>query len=191
MSTYDTVTIASHQIALNFASLLYMLPLSISMALTIVIGFEVGAKRYKDAKEYSYLGIVLAVLLSLLTAAVIYFFRSEIAGIYTNDRVVVALSAQFLIYAIFFQLSDAIAAPIQGALRGYKDVNVTLIMALVSYWVIGLPTGYYLANNSDFMAFGYWIGLIAGLAAAAVALSARLWFIQTRVYGERVKRKAS
>ncbi|MDX8291649.1 MATE family efflux transporter [Metabacillus indicus] len=191
MSTYDTVTIASHQIALNFASLLYMLPLSISMALTIVIGFEVGAKRYKDAKEYSYLGIVLAVLLSLLTAAVIYFFRSEIAGIYTNDRVVVALSAQFLIYAIFFQLSDAIAAPIQGALRGYKDVNVTLLMALVSYWVIGLPTGYYLAANTDFMAFGYWIGLIAGLAAAAVALSARLWFIQTRVYGERVKRKAS
>ncbi|MEK3808606.1 MATE family efflux transporter [Bacillus sp. FSL H8-0547] len=185
MSNYDTVTIASHQIAINFASLLYMLPLSISMALTIVVGFEVGAKRYKDAKIYSYLGIVLAVILSSLTAAVIYFFRSEIAGIYTNDGIVVALSAQFLIYAIFFQLSDAIAAPIQGALRGYKDVNVTLIMALVSYWVIGLPTGYYLANNTDFMAFGYWIGLIAGLAAAAAALSARLWFIQNRVYGKR------
>ncbi|MGP1907856.1 MATE family efflux transporter [Metabacillus sp. JX24] len=185
MSNYDTVTIASHQIAINFASLLYMLPLSISMALTIVVGFEVGAKRYKDAKIYSYLGIVLAVILSLLTAAVIYFFRSEIAGIYTNDGIVVGLSAQFLIYAIFFQLSDAIAAPIQGALRGYKDVNVTLIMALVSYWVIGLPTGYYLANNTDFMAFGYWIGLIAGLAAAAAALSARLWFIQNRVYDKR------
>ena len=56
MSEYDTITIASHQIAMNFASLLYMIPLSISMALTIVIGFEVGAKRYKDAREYSFIG---------------------------------------------------------------------------------------------------------------------------------------
>ncbi|USK26637.1 MATE family efflux transporter [Bacillus sp. CMF21] len=189
MSNYDTVTIASHQIAINFASLLYMLPLSISMALTIVVGFEVGAKRYRDAKQYSYLGIVMAVILSLITAAVIYFLRNEIAAIYTNEDIVIKLSAQFLIYAIFFQLSDAIAAPIQGALRGYKDVNVTLLMALVSYWVIGLPTGYLLANNTSFMAFGYWIGLIAGLAAAALALSSRLWFIQNKVYTLSEKQK--
>lgn len=180
MSQYNTITIASHQAAINFASFLYMLPLSISMALTIVVGHEIGAKRLKDAKQYSYLGITMALFLSVLSAAIIYFFRPEVASIYTSDAAVLRLTQDFLIYAIFFQLSDAIAAPIQGALRGYKDVNVTFMMALVSYWVIGLPVGYLLAANTSLEAFGYWIGLISGLAAGAIGLSVRLHIIQRR-----------
>jgi multidrug resistance protein, MATE family len=180
MSQYNTITIASHQAAINFASFLYMLPLSISMALTIVVGHEIGAKRLYAAKQYSYIGIGMALFLSVLTAAFIYFFRPEVASIYTSDGAVLKLTQDFLIYAIFFQLSDAIAAPIQGALRGYKDVNITFMMALVSYWVIGLPAGYLLANYTSLHAFGYWIGLISGLAAGAIGLSARLRFIQRR-----------
>lgn len=180
MSQYNTITIASHQAAINFASFLYMLPLSISMALTIVVGHEIGAKRFKDAKLYSYLGIGMALFLSVLSAGLIYFFRSEIASIYTSNASVLQLTQDFLIYAIFFQLSDAIAAPIQGALRGYKDVNVTFIMALVSYWIIGLPVGYLLASYTTLDAFGYWIGLISGLAAGAICLSIRLRVIQLR-----------
>ncbi|MFY4776886.1 MATE family efflux transporter [Metabacillus sp. RGM 3146] len=181
MSRFDTVTIASHQAAMNFASFLYMLPLSISMALTIVVGFEAGAKRYRDAKQYAGIGILTAILFSLATAAVIFFFREPIAGIYTSNHKVLELTQQFLIYAIFFQLSDAIAAPIQGALRGYKDVNITFLTALISYWIIGLPSGYLLANYSSMGAFGYWIGLITGLAAGAVGLSFRLRYIQQKV----------
>lgn len=180
MSQYNTITIASHQAAINFASFLYMIPLSISLALTIVVGHEVGAKRLKGAKQYSYLGIGMALFLSVISAALIYFFRPEVASIYTSDDAVLKLTQDFLIYAIFFQLSDAIAAPIQGALRGYKDVNVTFIMALVSYWIVGLPIGYYLANYTPLEAFGYWIGLISGLAAGAIGLSTRLFVIQRR-----------
>ncbi len=190
MSTFDTVTIASHQAALNFASFLYMIPLSISMALTIVIGFEVGAKRLKDAREYSILGVGVAVGLSAVLAAFIYLFRDQVAAIYTKDPAVLALTKQFLIYAIFFQLSDAIAAPIQGALRGYKDVNTTLVMALISYWVIGLPVGVVLATYSSLGAFGYWIGLIVGLAAGAIGLSGRLMIVQKQVRLE-LKKSAS
>ncbi|HZH59070.1 MAG TPA: MATE family efflux transporter [Metabacillus sp.] len=180
MSQYNTITIASHQAAMNFASFLYMLPLSISLALTIVVGHEAGAKRIKDAKEYSYLGICMAVTLSLMSAALIYFFRPEVASIYTSDHTVLKLTQDFLIYAIFFQLSDAIAAPIQGILRGYKDVNVTFIMALISYWVVGLPVGYIIATYTSLDAFGFWIGLISGLAAGAIGLSMRLYIIQRR-----------
>ncbi|WP_338776516.1 MATE family efflux transporter [Metabacillus sp. FJAT-52054] len=174
MSEYNTVTIASHQAAMNFASFLYMIPLSISMALTIVIGFEAGAKRWKDAKEYSYLGILMGICLSLITAAVIFFFRDFIASIYTENAEVLQLTKTFLIYAVFFQMSDAIAAPIQGALRGYKDVRFTFYTALISYWAIGLPLGYVLAQYTSLQAFGYWIGLIAGLASGAIGLSLRL-----------------
>jgi MATE family multidrug resistance protein len=180
MSSFDTVTIASHQVALNFASLLYMIPLSISMALTILVGFEVGAGRIQDAKQYTIMGVVSAVLLSSICAVFLYFFRAEVAYLYTKDPEVITLTTAFLLYAIFFQLSDAIAAPIQGALRGYKDVNVTFMLAFVSYWIIGLPIGYILANYTDFGAFGYWIGLICGLAAGAIGLSWRLSILQNR-----------
>jgi MATE family multidrug resistance protein len=182
MSKYDTVTIASHQIAMNFASLLYMIPLSISMALTIVIGFEIGAARYKDAKEYSWIGISMALTMSLVLSTILFLFREPVASLYTKDQEVMMLTSHFLIYAIFFQISDALQAPIQGILRGYKDVNVTFAMSLVSYWILGLPIGYFFAKFTDMGAFGYWIGLISGLALGAIGLAARLRFIQQVKY---------
>lgn len=182
MSKYDTVTIASHQIAMNFASLLYMIPLSISMALTIVIGFEIGAARYKDAKEYSWIGISMALTMSLVLSTILFLFREPVASLYTKDHEVMMLTSHFLIYAIFFQISDALQAPIQGILRGYKDVNVTFAMSLVSYWILGLPIGYFFAKFTDMGAFGYWIGLISGLALGAIGLAARLRFIQQVKY---------
>lgn len=182
MSKYDTVTIASHQIAMNFASLLYMIPLSISMALTIVIGFEIGAARYKDAKEYSWIGISMALTMSLVLSTILFLFREPVAFLYTKDHEVMMLTSHFLIYAIFFQISDALQAPIQGILRGYKDVNVTFAMSLVSYWILGLPIGYFFAKFTDMGAFGYWIGLISGLALGAIGLAARLRFIQQVKY---------
>lgn len=180
MSKFDTATIAAHQAALNFSSFLYMVPLSISMALTIVVGFEVGANRLKDAKEYSWVGVAIALFMAFICGVILLFFRTEVAGIYTKDPIVIKLTAQFLIFAIFFQLSDAIQASVQGALRGYKDVNITFLMSLISYWIIGLPVGYYLANYTSWGAFGYWIGLIIGLAAGAICLSSRLIFIQRK-----------
>lgn len=182
MSKYDTVTIASHQIAMNFASLLYMMPLSISMALTIVIGFEIGAARYKDAREYSWIGISMALTMSLVLSTILFLFREPVASVYTKDHEVMMLTSHFLIYAIFFQISDALQAPIQGILRGYKDVNVTFAMSLVSYWILGLPIGYFFAKYTDMGAFGYWIGLISGLALGAIGLAARLRFIQKVKY---------
>ncbi|WP_163102717.1 MATE family efflux transporter [Peribacillus alkalitolerans] len=184
MSDFNTITIASHQAALNFASFVYMVPLSISMALTIVVGFEVGGKRFKDARAYSLIGICFAVGISLCFGIVLFFFREEIAGIYTNEPAVVTMTAKFLIFALFFQLSDAIMAPIQGALRGYKDVNFTFIMAFVSFWVIGLPTGYSFATYSNLGAYGYWIGLIVGLAVGAMSLSLRLLYVQRHKFSQ-------
>lgn len=180
MSAFDTITIASYQAAINFASFTYMIPLSISMALTILVGFEVGAKRYMDAKHYSWLGVSMGVMMAFVTGVLLFTFRYEIAGFYTSDERVLELTAYFLIFALFFQLSDAIQAPIQGALRGYKDVNVTFLMSLISYWVIGLPVGYYLATYTDLGPVGYWIGLISGLAVGALTLSIRLIFVQRK-----------
>jgi multidrug resistance protein, MATE family len=190
MSEYTTAVIAAHQAALNFASFLYMIPLSISMALTIVVGFEVGSKRLRDAKIYSWMGVLIALILAVIYGVILYAFRIEISHLYTDDPYVLELIGHFLLYAVFFQLSDAVQAPVQGALRGYKDVNITFIMALVSYWVIGLPLGYLLANYTDFGPYGYWLGLTSGLTAGAVTLSGRLLLIQNRFKKEYVRQKA-
>jgi multidrug resistance protein, MATE family len=161
--------------------------LSISMALTIVVGYEVGAKRLKDAKAYSWMGVSIALILAILYGVILFVFRNEISHLYSDDAYVLELIGHFLLYAVFFQLSDAIQAPVQGALRGYKDVNITFIMALISYWVIGLPLGYLLANFTGLGPYGYWLGLTSGLTAGAFTLSGRLLVIQKRFRKEYMK----
>ncbi|GAB6988626.1 MATE family efflux transporter [Paenibacillus pini] len=178
MSRFDTITIAAHQAAMNFATTLYMIPLSISMTLTILVGFEKGAGRLKDARQYAKLGISTAVLLSLITAMVLLLFGRFVAGIYSDESIVIELTQHFLIYAIFFQISDAIATPVQGALRGYKDVNHSFVITFISYWVIGLPVGYIFSEYTNLGAFGYWIGLIIGLIVGATLLLGRLVRVQ-------------
>jgi MATE family multidrug resistance protein len=180
MAEYGTAVIAAHQAAINFASLVYMVPLSIGMTLTIVVGFEVGARRYSDAREYSKLGIAIAIMIAVFFAIGLSAFNSQIAGLYTQEKEVLELIQNFLVYAVFFQLSDALAAPIQGALRGYKDVKVTLLMAILSYWGIGMPIGYFLAKFTALQAYGYWIGFIAGLAVGATVLLVRLIRLQQK-----------
>lgn len=180
MSRFGTMTLAAHQAAINFGGLLYMVPMSIAMALTITVGYEVGAGRPEHARQYSMLGLGTSLGMAVLSALGLVFFRSHVAGWYTSDPAVRTLVESFLYYVIFFQLSDAVAAPIQGTLRGHKDVNVTLIVALVSYWGIGLPGGYLLANFTAMGPYGYWIGLISALAGGAVGLALRLRWIYRR-----------
>lgn len=182
MSNYSTAIISAHQIALNFTSLLYMIPLSISMGATILVGQEVGARRMRDAKHYSFLGVGLAIAFSFISITILLLFREQIASLYTTDIEIIQLSVHFFIFAALFQFSDAIQAPVQGALRGYKDVNMTFIMAIVSYWVLGLPIGYAMATYTDLGPYGYWIGLIAGLTVGAITLTVRLLYIQKKKF---------
>ncbi|HEY4600044.1 MAG TPA: MATE family efflux transporter [Cerasibacillus sp.] len=181
MSTYSTQTIAAHTAAMNFASLLYMIPLSVGMTLTIAIGYEVGAKRFDHARTYGYIGISGGIFIALFAGLTLYLFNDPVARLYHTDPAVIMLTKQFIYYAIIFQFADAFGAPLQGALRGYKDVNMTLIMAFISYWVIGLPSGWLLANYTTLQPFGYWVGIIIGLSAGAITLLGRLLYIQKKV----------
>lgn len=189
MTGFGTETVAAHQAAINFGGLLYMMPLSISMALTIAVGYEVGAGRFSHARQYSLLGIGASLLMATVSALGLVFFRDVVAGWYTGEPGVRALVESFLYYVIFFQMSDAVAAPVQGTLRGFKDVNVTLVVSIVSFWVVGLPAGYVLANFTDMGPYGYWVGLITALAAGAVGLALRLQFVYRRE-GRRVRGEA-
>ena len=172
-TTFDTVTIASHQAAISFAALLFMMPLSISMALTILVGYEIGAGRPADARQYSRIGVGSAVGVIAAAAVALYFNRPLVASWFTEAPDVAEMTQRFLVFVIFFQLSDAAQASLQGALRGYKDVTVPFVTALIAYWLIGIPAGYALSWTA-LGPFGYWIGITAGLTFAAIGFAIRL-----------------
>src|SRR5699024_11521480 len=112
------------------------------MGLTNEGRYEQETKRYQDAREYGKLGIDSGVIIGVIARLILFVFDEQVAKLYNTNPEVIELTKQFIYYAIFFQLADAFGAPIQGALRGYKDVNVTFVISLVSYWVIGLPSGW-------------------------------------------------
>ena len=181
VAKFGTVVIAAHQAALNFSSLIYMFPLSFSLALTIVVGVEYGAKNYRGAHDYTKLGLELSISIALLYMLLELIFREHIAYIYTSNPEVIELVKQFLIYAIIWQAGDAIAAPIQGILRGYKDVNATFWSGMLAYWGICLPLGLLLDYHFGQGAFAYWRSLDLGVGSSAVILSLRLVWLQKRI----------
>lgn len=185
VAKFGTEVIAAHQAALNFSSLIYMIPLSFSLSLTIVTGVEYGAGRYSGARLYTKLGLELSMLLAAFYMTAEYFARGVIAQIYSSNSQVIELTKHFILYAIIWQAGDTIAAPIQGILRGYKDVDATFWTSMLAYWGICLPVGLLLDYRLNHGAFAYWQSLDFGVASSAVLLSLRLLWLQRKLDKEK------
>lgn len=181
IAKFGTVIIAAHQAAMSFTSLLYMVPLSFSMSLTIVVGVEAGARRFGEALRYSLLGIACNITVAVLLTIFVLFDREFIAGLYTSEPVIIRQTIGFLFYAMFFQVMDATAAPIQGILRGYKDIKATFWAGLAAYWLICLPLGCYFDYYMHFGPSSYWLSLDIGLLCAVLFLGGRFWYLQRKI----------
>lgn len=181
IAKFGTVIIAAHQAAMSFTSLLYMVPLSFSMSLTIVVGVEAGARRFGEALCYSLLGIACNITVAVLLTVFVLFDREFIAGLYTSEPVIIRQTIGFLFYAMFFQVMDATAAPIQGILRGYKDVKATFWAGLAAYWLICLPLGCYFDYYMHFGPSSYWLSLDIGLLCAVLFLGGRFLYLQRKI----------
>ena len=181
IANYGTDAVAAHQAAMSLSNLLYMVPMSFSLALTIIVGVRVGAKDYEGAGSYALTGIAANLMTALFLSLLLFVSRRQIAGLYSTDPFMVALITKFLLYAVAFQFFDGTAAPIQGILRGYKDVKATFLSSLVAYWCISLPMGIFLDQNMKQGYFGYWQGLIIGIFFSAVFMALRLRYIRKKV----------
>lgn len=181
VAKFGTDVIAGHQAALNFSSLIYMFPMSFSLALTIVVGVEYGAKRFEDAMTYTKIGLQLSTILAFIYMILEYFNQDLIASIYTTDPDVIVLIKHFIIYAILWQLGDAIGCPIQGSLRGYKEVNSIFWASMLAFWGITLPLGLYLDYYCNQGAYSYWQSLVVGVGISAVILSYWLHRLQKKL----------
>ena len=170
--------VAGHQIALNFASLVFMIPYSIGMAATVRVGQALGREQPREARFAAGVSIATALAYACVSATCMLLMLEPIARIYSSAPEVIEVAVALIVYAALFQFSDAIQVTAAGALRGYQDTRATMILTLFAYWGIGLPVGYLLGLTDLLGAAsgpaGLWQGLIVGLTCAALMLTLRL-----------------
>ncbi len=173
MGTLGTITAAAHQVAINFSAMAFMIPLGLSMAITVRVGNAIGRQDSEGARRAAISGFAIVLVTQITTASMMMLFPGLIAALYTEDTAVRGVVLELLFLAAIFQLPDGIQVAAAGALRGLKDTRWPMVFTIVAYWLIGLPLGYGLGITWGFGATGMWIGLIGGLSVAALLLGWR------------------
>ena len=175
--------LSGHAVALNIASILFMLPLAIGLAGSTRVGNLLGEKRFLDAKYSSYVGVSLCFIGALFNMIMLLIFRENFSSIYSKDIEVINVAISLLIYASIFQIPDGIQMGSLGALRGYKDTFAPMVFLIISYWIFAIPLGYFLTNygfTKPLGAEGMWISMIMGLILFSIFIFNRLRLVSSR-----------
>jgi len=194
VSPLGIVDVAGHQIALNFSSLMFVLPMSLAAAVTIRVGYRLGQGSTLDAQTAARTGLGVGVCMATVTAIFTVLLREQIALLYNDSPEVVILASQLMMLAAIYQISDSIQVIGSGILRGYKDTRSIFFITFTAYWVLGLPSGYVLALTDlvvDRMGpAGFWMGFIIGLTSAAILMMLRMRFLQRQPSARILQRAA-
>lgn len=177
--------VAAHQVALNVASVAFMLPLGLAMAITVRVGHAVGRGDALGVRLAGQVGIALTFATQAVSSLAMLLLPQRIAALYTGDAAVIALAAQLMLLAGLFQFSDGIQVAANGALRGLKDTRVPMFITTFAYWGVGMGTGWWLGFRQELGARGMWMGLIAGLSMAALLLFLRFRRLAARYVAQR------
>ena len=167
------VPAAAHLIAINFAALVFMIPVGLSSAISIRVGNALGRGDPTGARYAGLIGIVIILAIQTVGAVCMLLFPEAIVRLYTNDLIIAPLAVSLLFYAAVFQYPDGLQIVASGALRGYKDTRMPVVYMVISFWIVGLTLGYHLTFAREMGPAGMWIGMIAGLSIAAVLLIRR------------------
>jgi MATE family multidrug resistance protein len=167
LGTLGAEVVAGHQIALNWAAFMFMVPLGLGMAATIRVGHALGGKSRADARFRGWVGIGAAVGFMAGSALFVLGARGTIVAVYTEDAAVAAVAYALLVWAAAFQLADGIQVSAASVLRGYKDTRWPAAITVFAYWGVGLPLCFWLGLQRGLGPEGVWMGLTAGLVAAA------------------------
>jgi MATE family multidrug resistance protein len=162
--------LAAHQIALNTVSTTFMVPLGISSAAAVRVGQALGRRDPAGAAQAGWTAIALGGVFMSTSALMLLLIPHAIVRIFTPDPAIIATGAQLLVIAAFFQLFDGIQVITTGALRGAGETRIPMLAAVVCYWLLGLPLGYYLCFALGWGAAGLWVGLSASLIAMGCSL---------------------
>jgi multidrug resistance protein, MATE family len=173
--------LAAHQIAINLASISYMMASGISTAAMIRVSNLLGKNDIRMMRDAGFVSFMMVAIFMASTATLFFVFKEFLPSLYIDDLEVIQLSASLLIIAGLFQLSDGIQVVGLGALRGMSDVKVPTYFTLIAYWVIGLPLGYFFAFTLGLKEQGIWYGLLIGLTITGFLLLLRFHFLSKKL----------
>jgi MATE family multidrug resistance protein len=179
MGLFGADALGAHQLAINFASLTFMVPLGIAQAATVRVALQLGAGRSAAARDAGFLAVALGGALMLVPCLAMLAAPQMIVGLYLDpaapeNQGTAAIAVRLLVIAALFQVFDGIQVIAAGALRGYRDTAVPMLMAAFGYWGAGFAGGWVLAFPLGYGAVGLWYGLALGLAVVALLLTLRL-----------------
>ena len=174
MGWLGAIAMAGHQVAINLASLTFMVPLGISQASAVLVGQGVGRGDAPGARRAAGAGLLLGVAFMTVTAFLFRFFPEFLARIYTDEVEVVAIAAMLLPLAGLFQVFDGLQVVASGVLRGVGDTRSPMIVNLVGFWCLGMPVSVWMGFRTSAGPVGLWWGLVVGLAAVALFLLLRI-----------------
>lgn len=171
------VQLAAHQIAISVAALTFMVSIGLSAAGSILVGNYLGRNDLAGARAVGKNTLIMGLVYGIFCALLFFVANDYIPYFFNDEPTVIEYAALLLILAGIFQISDAIQAIAVGLLRGLHDVKIPTLYITIAYWVIGIPSGYYLAFYAGMESRGIWIGLVTGLSVAAVTLTYRFFSI--------------
>lgn len=178
MGYFGTNALAAHQIAMQCATLAFVFPLGISQGTAIRIGQTIGQGSLIQTKYAGYTGVGIGVLIAMITAVICLCFPNLLIGLFIdmnepNHAILISSAIQFLGVMALFQMLDAVQVIMNGALRGLKDTFVPMWLGLLSYWISGLMSGYFLAFVYGLGGVGLWWGLGIGIGISGMLLMIR------------------
>jgi MATE family multidrug resistance protein len=166
--------IAAHQIAINLASLTFMMPLGISGAASVLVGRAIGAKQMQAARRYAVLSLASAAAVMACASIVLLAFPKPLAELYTNQMDVITIAILLIPMAGIFQVFDGLQVVASGVLRGAADTRGPMVINVLGFWLAGMPTAVYLAFVARVGPVGLWWGLVVGLATVSMLLLLRV-----------------
>jgi MATE family multidrug resistance protein len=185
VGAFGVDAVAAHQVAMNICSLTFMVPLGIGMAAAVRVGRHAGGGDLDQARRAGFIAMALGAVFMTVSGLAMLAFGRAIVGLYVAGHTaaelqVIALAVTFLHIAAAFQVFDGLQVVGAFNLRGLKDARAPMVLAGASYWLVGAPVCVWLGVGLGWKGVGVWIGLVAGLAAAALSLGLRFHLLTRR-----------
>jgi len=174
LAPLGTITVASHQIALNFISTIFMIPMSLGIAISVRVSHKYGENDLLYSATVWKIGIGMVLSIALFSSILMYLMIDKIIGFYTKDPNLIYNTKPLMMLAISFHIIDAFQVAANNALKGYHNTKYPMWISLFSYWIIALPLSYILVYIFNLAAIGFWIALIVGIVIAAGLLGYKL-----------------
>jgi len=181
---------AANQIAINLASMTFMVAIGLSVTAMIRVGNQKGSKQYVELRRIALSIFMLASIFAIVFCIMFFALHEHLPKLYldldditnfADNTEVIKIASKLLFLAAIFQLSDSLQVVILGALRGLQDVKIPTIITFISYWIIGFPISYFLGKEEAYGSFGIWLGLLAGLSSAAILLYIRFNYLTKKL----------